>query len=154
MEKVMFKPFGPRGSKVRPIQKPLPDIGCKQSLVSLDLVKAMGLKLEDTTKQVEAINGNKINCAGWANVYIKYQGHIGRARLLVTHVLKNAVILSKLVLQRLKVLPGNFLHAKTKARMVKDNTKAQEVSETQAGLKASLGGVQGAGLVQGHELLN
>ena len=66
MEKVMFIPFGTRGSKVRTIQKPLPDIGCKQSLVSLDLVKAMGLKLEDTTKQVEAINGNKINCAGWA----------------------------------------------------------------------------------------
>ena len=70
-----------------------PDSGCEQSLISQDLIKVMGLELEPMVKNVKAVNGSKVKCAGSAAVRVDHQGQIMKTRLLATLAIKNEVIL-------------------------------------------------------------
>ena len=95
MENVQFKAIG-KGSRPQ-IHSAYPDMGAEQSMVNEDLIEALGLKVEPSTKAVEAIDGGRVLCQGSSPVEVVYQGGTTQTRLLVTDKLKNEVILSKTV---------------------------------------------------------
>ena len=102
MENVHFKALG----KARPGSRPkthsaYPDTGAEQSMVSEDLLETLGLNLEPAKKAVEAVDGGRVTCSGSSPVEIEYQGRTAQTRLLVTSALKNEVILSRTVLERM-----------------------------------------------------
>ena len=108
-------------SKPKPKSKPkihsaYPDTGAEQSMVSEDLLETLGLGLEPSKKAVEAVDGGRVSCSGSCPVELEYQGRTTQTRLLVTNALKNEVILSRTVLEKLEVIDADFPNAKARTR--------------------------------------
>ena len=125
MEDVAFTPLGKSKAKST-IRNAFPDSGCEQSLISEDLIKSMGLVLENKKKRIEAVDGSVVRCSGSTAIKVEYQGHEAHIRALVTPALKDEVILSKKTLKKLSVLPKDFPNAQpVQVRVVKDSKNDQ-----------------------------
>ena len=51
-----------------------PDSGCEQTLISEDLIKPMGLVLENDKKPIQAVDGSAVRCSGSTAIKVEYQG--------------------------------------------------------------------------------
>ena len=88
-----------------------PDTGCYQSLMSLDLVSAYGMYLDQgRIKKIKAVDGGQIECCGSASFQASYEGWTTDVLVLVTPALQDEILLSWRTLQRLGVIPKDFLH--------------------------------------------
>ena len=81
-------------------------------MVSEEINETLKLKIEHSTKAVEAVDGGGVTYFGSSPVDVEYQGCTTQTRLLVTDKLKNDVILSKTVLEALEVIVPDFPNAK------------------------------------------
>ena len=81
-------------------------------MVSEEINETLKLKIEHSTKAVEAVHGGHVACLGLSPVEVEYQGWTTQTRLSVTDKLKNDVILSKTVLEALEVIVPDFPNAK------------------------------------------
>merc|ERR1711893_128928 len=134
MENVQFKALG----KARPGSRPrthsaYPDTGAEQSMVSEDLLETLGLNLEPARKAVEAVDGGRVTCLGSSPVEVEYQGRTAQTRLLVTSALKNEVILSRTVLEKLEVIDPDFPNAKARSRSIQTPGSSPEPSKEVSG---------------------
>ena len=88
-----------------------PDTGCYQSLMLLDLVSAYGMYLDQgRIKKIKAVDGGQIECCGSASFQASYEGRTTDVLVLVTPALQDEILLSWRTLQRLGVIPKDFLH--------------------------------------------
>ena len=88
-----------------------PDTGCYQSLMSLDLVSAYGMHLDrGPIKKIKAVDGGQMECCGSVSFQASYEGRTTDVLGLVTPALKDMILLSLRTLQRLGVIPKDFLH--------------------------------------------
>ena len=111
MKNVALTPLGKVKSKTKTkttIMDAFPDSGWEQTLISEDLIKPMGLVLENDKKLIQAVDGSAVRCSGSTAIKVEYQGQEAKIRALVTPSLKDEVILSKKTLQKLSVLPKGF----------------------------------------------
>ena len=87
-----------------------PDSGCYQSLISEDLVGMYGMGLARTQrKQIRAVDGNLMKCSGSVSFEATYGTRTTHILALVTRTLQKEVLLSWKALQRLGVIPEEFL---------------------------------------------
>ena len=87
-----------------------PDTGCYQSLISEDLVRMYGMGLDRTrTKRIRAVDGNCMKCSGSVSFEATYGTRTTHILALVTRTLQKEVLLSWKALQRLGVIPEEFL---------------------------------------------
>ena len=124
MEDVAFNQLGKSKAETT-VRNAFPDSGCKQSLISEeDLIKPMGLVLENKKKRIEAVDGSTVRCSGSTAMKVEYQGQMAEIWALVTPALKNEVILSKKTLKKILVLPKDFPNVQAvKARVIKGDVK-------------------------------
>ena len=75
-----------------------------------DLVSACGLVLDQTKKKkIKSVDGNRVPCSGLTSFQATYGGETTNVLALVTPALNKEVILSGRTIQRLKVIPKDFL---------------------------------------------
>ena len=86
-----------------------PDTGCYQSLISLDLVNAYGMNVDEgRVKRIKTVDGSHMKCNGSVSFQATYQGRKTEVLALVTPALQEEILLSWRALQRLGVIPKDF----------------------------------------------
>jgi len=95
----------------------LPDTGCTQSLISEDIVRETGMKIDtNTKKKIRAVNDQKLECSGTATFTAKYEGRTAVVSALVSSSIQDEILLSWKELVKLGVIPTSFPHVETKAK--------------------------------------
>ena len=127
MKDKAFTPLGKAKYKtMTTIREAFPDSGCEQTLISEDLVKVMGLVVENDKKRIEAVEGSAVKCSGSTAIKVEYQGHDAHVRALVTPALKDEIILSKKTLKKLTVHPKDFPNVQpVQARVTKSDLEVK-----------------------------
>ena len=107
-----------------------PDTGFYQSLMSLDLVFAYGMYLDQgRIKKIKAVDGCQMKCCGSVSFQALYEGQTTDVLALVTPALQDEILLSWRTLQRLGVIPEDFPHcACTTKAMPKVKIEPEESS--------------------------
>jgi hypothetical protein len=97
----------------------LPDTGCTQSLISEDIVRETGMKIDtNTKKKIRAVNDQKLECSGTATFTAKYEGRTAIVSALVSSSIQDEILLSWKELVNLGVIPTSFPHVKAEAKSV------------------------------------
>ena len=128
MENVQFRALGEARPGSWQTHSAFPDTGAEQSMISEDLLETLGLDMEPASKAMEAVHGGRVSCLGSCPVEVKYQGRTAQTRLLVTSALKNEVILSKTVLEKLEVIDPDFPNVKARGIGKGSDPKGPELS--------------------------
>ena len=86
-----------------------PDQGSSQSVISFDLAKKHGLKIDYRNKKVieDAQNG-RMDCTGSTSFEVDYLGNKTNVLALVSKSLENECLLGWRALQRLRIIPEDF----------------------------------------------
>ena len=107
MEDVKIKPID--GKDEPSIMEVFPDTGCQQSIISQDLIKACGLKLDRSRrKRILVVDGTRVPCNGSTTFQVTYGKCMTNILALVTPALNSEIILSWRALQCLGVIPEDF----------------------------------------------
>ena len=107
MEDVKIKPIN--GKDKPSVIEVFPNTGCQQNIISQDLIKACGLKLDRfRRKRILAVDGTRVPCNGSTTFQVTYGKYKTNILALVTPALSSEIILSWRALQRLGVIPEDF----------------------------------------------
>ena len=88
-----------------------PDQGATQSLISYDVAKKYGLKIDSNKKkEIGDAQGGRMNCSGSTTFDIKFEGNETSVEALVTKSMHNECLLGWKALQRLRIIHENFPH--------------------------------------------
>ena len=87
----------------------LPDTGCSQSLVSLNIAKANGMSInKNKKKNIRNASDEKMICNGTVVFKLDFQGVSTKVEALVSQDLKDEVLLGWAALKRLRIIHEDF----------------------------------------------
>ena len=87
----------------------LPDTGCSQSLISLDIAEANGIQIDwKKKKNIRNASDEPMVCDGTVVFGLEHQGISTKVEALVTSDLTNEVLLGWKTLKRLRIIPEDF----------------------------------------------
>ena len=89
-----------------------PDQGASQSVISYDIARDFGLKINHKEKKtIEDAQHGKMDCTGSTDFKAEYEGSETLVKALVTKSLQNECLMGWRALQRLHILHENFPHS-------------------------------------------
>ena len=104
----------------------LPDTGCEQTMISLDLVTANGMVVDtNLKKRLRAANGAPMKCSGSVVLRVAFQGAEIDVLALVTPSLRKEILLSWRALQQLGIIPKDFPNRIAKVKAVSATPQKQ-----------------------------
>ena len=94
----------------------LPDTGCTQSLISEDIVRGTGMRVDTSAKKkIRAVNDQKLECSGTVTFTAEYEGRSTVVSALVSSSIQDKILLSWKALVELGVIPDSFPHVEARA---------------------------------------
>ena len=94
----------------------LPNTGCYQSLITMDLVSANSMVVDRYDKRMlKTVSGNQMDCSGSVTFEVEYEGRKTDVLALVSSSIQEEILLSWQVMQRLGVISKDFPHIGVRA---------------------------------------